>query len=157
MRTEYLSKKTGRALLGNKMTLAVAESCTGGMLGSAITAIPGASRFFLGGVIAYDNRIKRKVLGVRGITLERHGAVSRQTVLEMAAGVKRLFKADCSIAVSGIAGPGGGTDKKPTGLVYIAVIVKTAGKAFEYRFKGPRDRVRKEAVSEALSLLFRLL
>jgi PncC family amidohydrolase len=157
MNPENLSKTLGKNLVKKRMTIAVAESCTGGMLGSAITAVPGASHYFLGGVIAYDNRIKRSVLKVPQATLDRHGAVSGQTVAAMARGVKRLFKTDCAIAVSGVAGPGGGTKDKPVGLVYIAVVARNIAKKYECRFSGTRAGIRRQTVEESLWRLIRLL
>ncbi|MGA2508321.1 MAG: CinA family protein [Chitinispirillaceae bacterium] len=157
MNSKNLSTTLGRILLEKKMTLAVAESCTGGMIGSAITDIAGASRYFLGGIIAYDTNIKKSVLHVPRTTLNKYGAVSRQTVTAMAHAVRKLMKADCSIAVSGIAGPGGGTREKPVGLVYIGIAVKNSVKSFKYRFKGTRENIRKQTVKEALRLLIRLL
>jgi PncC family amidohydrolase len=107
------------ALTARHWTLATAESCTGGLIGAAITDLPGASAYFLGGIIAYDNRIKNQLLGVPETILAAHGAVSAQTVEAMAAGARRQLSADCAIAVSGVAGPDGGTPEKPVGLVYI--------------------------------------
>jgi PncC family amidohydrolase len=157
MNIQYLSKRAGSLLAKRRMTIAVAESCTGGMIGGIITAVPGSSRYFLGGVIAYDNRIKRRVLHVPQATLNRHGAVSGQTVAAMARGVKRLFKTRCAIAVSGVAGPEGGTKGKPVGLVYIAVVVGNIAKKYECRFSGTRSVIRRQTVEESLRRLIRLL
>lgn len=104
-----------------RKTLAVAESCTGGMIASRITDVPGASQVFLCGVSSYSNQSKEEVLGVRRDTLEQHGAVSEETALEMARGIRKLSRADLGIATTGIAGPEGGTEEKPVGLVYLAV------------------------------------
>jgi PncC family amidohydrolase len=157
MNPENLSKTLGKILGEKKMRLAVAESCTGGMIGSAITDVAGSSRYFLGGVIAYDNRIKRDILKVPRTTLKKYGAVSSQTVIAMAHAVRKLMKADCSIAISGIAGPGGATKEKPVGLVYIGIAVKNTAKSFKYRFKGTRERIRQQTVEEALKRLVLLL
>lgn len=157
MNPENLSKTLGKILVEKKMRLAVAESCTGGMIGSTITDVAGASRYFLGGVITYNNRIKSSILGVSLKTLNNYGAVSSQTVTAMAYAVRKLMKADCSIAVSGIAGPGGGTSEKPVGLVYIGIAVKNTVKSFKYRFKGTRHQIRRQAVEEALKRLVRSL
>jgi len=157
MNIQHLSKKAGNILAKKRMTLAVAESCTGGMIGVAITDVPGSSRYFPGGVIAYDNRIKRSVLKVPQATLDRHGAVSGQTVIAMARGVKRLFKTDCAIAVSGVAGPDGGTKDKPVGLVYIAVVARNIAKKYECSFSGTRAGIRRQTVEESLWRLIRLL
>jgi PncC family amidohydrolase len=157
MNIQHLSKKAGNILAKRRMTLAVAESCTAGMIGVAITDVSGSSRYFPGGVIAYDNRIKRSILKVTRATLDRHGAVSGQTVAAMARGVTRLFKTDCAIAVSGVAGPDGGTKEKPVGLVYIAVMVRKIVKTFVYRFSGTRAGIRRLTVEESLRQLIRLL
>ncbi|HEX7510996.1 MAG TPA: nicotinamide-nucleotide amidohydrolase family protein, partial [Chitinivibrionales bacterium] len=113
------SKKLGALLIEKGLTLSVAESCTGGMIGAAITSVAGSSKYFKGGVIAYANEIKEKVLGVPKELLETKGAVSAEVVEVMARGVAELCKTQCGIAVSGIAGPDGGTDEKPVGLVFI--------------------------------------
>lgn len=106
------------------LTLATAESCTGGGIAAAITAIPGSSAVFKGAVVAYANEIKQSVLRVSEETLLLHGAVSEATVREMAAGAARLMQTDCAIATSGIAGPGGGTKEKPVGTVWVATYIK---------------------------------
>ena len=157
MKSLNISQRLGKILVKKSMTLAVAESCTGGMVGGVITAVPGSSRYFAGGVIAYDDRIKRRVLKVPRSLLRRHGAVSGQTVIAMARGVKRLFKTDCAIAVSGVAGPGGGTKEKPVGLVVIAGAVKNIVRVFEIRIKGNREQVRRKTVEESLKLLIGLM
>ena len=102
-------------------TLALAESCTGGFIANEITNVPGASKIFTGGIVAYSNAVKRKFLGVRTKTLARHGAVSESVAREMAGGARKKFGADFAIAITGIAGPGGGTKSKPVGTVFIAL------------------------------------
>ena len=102
-------------------TMCCAESCTGGLIGAAMTDLPGSSEYFLGSAVTYSNEAKMRLLGVREQTLIDHGAVSEETAREMALGAAALFGADYSVAVTGIAGPGGATDTKPVGLVYIAV------------------------------------
>lgn len=104
-----------------RQTLALAESCTGGFTANQITNVPGASEIFLGGIVAYSNAVKQKFLGVRAETLKRHGAVSEAVAREMAEGAQKKFGADFAIAVTGIAGPGGGTKSKPVGTVFIAL------------------------------------
>jgi PncC family amidohydrolase len=145
-----LSKLLGAVCRKKKLTLAVAESCTGGMIGSAVTETAGASDYFLGGVIAYDDRIKREVLNVPRALLAKHGAVSRETAGAMARGVRKLFGAGCAVAVTGIAGPGGGTKQKPVGLVYIGIATKKASAVFACRFSGTRKQIREKTTVESL-------
>ncbi|HSD82824.1 MAG TPA: CinA family protein [Anaerolineae bacterium] len=111
----------GGLLIQHKLTLATAESCTGGLIGHRLTEVPGSSEYFLGGIIAYSNEIKERMLGVSHGTLEKHGAVSVETAIEMAHGARRVLQTDIAVSVTGIAGPGGGTADKPIGLTYIAV------------------------------------
>jgi PncC family amidohydrolase len=136
-----------------KLTLALAESCTGGMAQSIITSLPGASDFFQGGVVSYSNSIKEKILHVKNQTLQEYGAVSRQTADEMAAGVQKLFACDVSGSITGIAGPTGGTAEKPVGLVFISVKTKADPVNRKFLFSGNRDKIRKKTVLE----LFRLI
>lgn len=139
------------------MTLAVAESCTGGLIGDRLTDVPGSSRYFAGGVIAYSNAAKASMLDVKKQTLAKWGAVSEQTVAEMAAGVCRRFRAQVGVAVSGIAGPGGGTKVKPVGLVYVCV---RAGKQIvveRHRFRGGRRAVKERSAAAALRLCCQVL
>jgi nicotinamide-nucleotide amidase len=138
------------------LKLAVAESCTGGLLGERITNIPGSSDIFVGGVIAYDNAVKLSLLDVSPKTLELTGAVSEEVALEMAAGVKQRLKADIGISVTGIAGPGGGTIEKPVGLVWIAVDAGEA-KARRFHLIGDRAEIRQRAAQAALEMVRRAL
>ncbi len=133
-------------------TVAVAESCTGGMLGAALTELAGSSAYFLGGVIAYSNAVKQDLLGVARATIDGVGAVSEQCVLEMAASVRQRFGADFGIAVSGIAGPGGGSDAKPVGTVWVAVATNDRSAADHRVHPGGRSEVRVRAVVQALTL-----
>lgn len=119
--TENLSEAVGRRLVAKGMTLSTAESCTGGTISSLITANPGSSAYFLGGAVTYSNALKQSMLGVKAATLKKYGAVSEQTVREMAQGARKNLKSDYAIAASGIAGPEGGTKDKPVGTIWIGV------------------------------------
>lgn len=132
--------------------IAVAESCTGGMIGERLTAIPGSSDVFLGGVIAYDNSVKREVLGVSDSELAEHGAVSEGVAVAMAAGVSRLLNADIAIGITGVAGPGGGTAAKPVGMVWVAMDGLTK-EARCLRLFGTREEVRQRAAQAALDMI----
>jgi PncC family amidohydrolase len=134
------------------LTIAVAESCTGGLLASRITDVPGASRYFLGGIIAYNNEVKTRLLRVQEAMLNEVGAVSAQTAEAMAQGCKALFRSNLAISTTGIAGPGGGSEKKPVGLVFIAL--KTPVSLFSHRFLWLGDRVknRRDSVDAALKM-----
>ncbi|MDP6966385.1 MAG: competence/damage-inducible protein A [Candidatus Marinimicrobia bacterium] len=118
---ETLEEAVGRELREKGLTIAVAESCTGGLLGDRFTNVPGSSVYFLGGVVSYSNEAKMNLLGVQNDTLVEHGAVSEETAVEMAQGVRQLFQADTGISVTGISGPDGGTPEKPVGLTFIAI------------------------------------
>lgn len=152
-----LEERIGEALKARKATMCTAESCTGGLIAHRITNIAGSSAYMLGGIVAYDNRIKETLLNVRLQTLISHGAVSEPTAREMAANARALFNADYAVSVTGIAGPGGGTDQKPVGLTYIGV-ASDAGISVE-RHVWPHDREGNKAASAqaALLLLLRLL
>ena len=140
-----------------KAHLAVAESCTGGLLSGRLTAIPGSSRVFLGGVVAYDNEVKLGLLGVSADTIAAHGAVSEEVVRQMASSVARTFGADVALAVTGIAGPDGGSADKPVGTVWSGSLWGGQARAFRYVFPGERDLVRRRAVQAALDGLRRVL
>lgn len=138
-------------------TLAVAESCTGGSVAAELTSVPGSSKSFTGGVVAYGNRVKADVLGVQAATLERFGAVSEETALEMAEGVRERLHADIGLATTGIAGPSGGTAEKPVGLVWLAVAGSTRAKATRMEFAGDRPAIQQRATVAALASLWRAL
>lgn len=139
-----------------KLRLAVAESCTGGLLGERLTAVPGSSDVFLGGVIAYDNALKTGLLGVSAEDIGRHGAVSEQVARKMAAGIRQKTGADVGVSVTGIAGPGGGTPEKPVGLVWIAVD-GTEARARQFHIVGDRAEIRQRAAQAALEMVRRAL
>lgn len=152
-----LAKRIGRMLSKKNFSLSVCESCTGGMLGSIITEIPGSSEYFKGGIIAYSNELKKKIIGVKNKTLKNFGAVSRETAKEMALGLKKLTHSDIGISITGIAGPGGGTKDKPVGLVYIGVILNKKIMVEKNIFTGSRQQIRKKACEKALKLLIQML
>jgi PncC family amidohydrolase len=143
----------GQILRKYGKTIAVAESCTGGLISSKITDVSGSSGYFRGGVIAYSNTIKRRLLDVSAISLKRYGAVSKEVVIEMAKGVKSLAKTDIGLGITGIAGPTGGTKNKPVGLVYIGLVTNKKRMVKEFRFKGPRIKIKSLAAQAALNLL----
>ncbi|RPI43523.1 MAG: CinA family nicotinamide mononucleotide deamidase-related protein [Bacteroidetes bacterium] len=152
-----LEKALGNLLKEKGLTLSTAESCTGGTIASMITSIPGSSAYFQGSVVAYQNRIKVEQLGVLPGDLELHGAVSREVVEQMAAGVMKLFRTGTSIAVSGIAGPDGGTESKPVGTTWICVACGDQKYSERFRFVGTRDRIITWASNSAMQLLRRLI
>jgi nicotinamide-nucleotide amidase len=131
-------------------TIAVAESCTGGLLGARLTSFAGSSAVVLGGVIAYANDVKEQQLGVTRATLERAGAVSDAAAREMASGVRNALGADVGVAITGIAGPGGATERKPVGTVFVAVATATTVHAEEARLVGDRQEIRQRATQLAL-------
>ncbi|KMQ51283.1 damage-inducible protein CinA [Chitinispirillum alkaliphilum] len=140
-------------LLRCRLTMSAAESCTGGLVSAALTSLPGSSAFFKGGIVAYDNSIKQKLLGVPEEILNSFGAVSSQTVERMASGVASLINSDCAVSVSGIAGPGGGSPEKPVGLVYIGSFAFSEVTSCRYVFSGNRHEIRAQAVEAALNQL----
>ena len=139
------------------LTLAAAESCTGGLVGARLTSVPGSSDAFVGAVVAYDDRLKRQLLGVPEETLGRYGAVSAETAAAMAEGARQGLAADLAVSVTGVAGPGGGTPEKPVGLVYLHAAGPGGEQAVELRLPGDRDAVRRRAAASALHLLRRVL
>jgi PncC family amidohydrolase len=145
--------KVGELLRSLNLKLAVAESCTGGLVGHRITNVPGSSEYFIGGVTAYAYEAKVKLLGVSWDTLGRHGAVSRETVLEMARGACSALEADIGVSVSGIAGPGGGMPEKPVGLTWIGLSAGDFEEARSFVFPGDRVQVKEQAAEQALQML----
>ena len=153
MNRERLAAHVAQQLRERQWTLSVAESCTGGSLGARITSIPGVSDVFLGGVIAYHNRIKHALLDVPQELIEEHGAVSAPVAEAMAKGCRLRFDASISVAITGVAGPGGGTPDKPVGLVYLAVASPNAIRVDRFTFSGGRSEIQASAVDMALQLL----
>lgn len=145
------------AMLARGITLSVAESCTAGMIGARLTDAPGSSGFFRGGILAYADRIKNELLGVDAAVLAEHGAVSRETVEQMAVGCRRRTGTDYALAVSGISGPGGGTTDKPVGTTWIAVATPGAVFSHRYRFPADRERNRLLTVAAAVDSMRRIL
>jgi PncC family amidohydrolase len=153
MSTLPLEAIVGQLLTQHKLTLAVAESCTGGLIGHRITNVPGSSAYFLGGVMAYAYDAKERLLEVQHNTLYEHGAVSEQTAREMARGVRRALGADIGLAVTGIAGPSGGLPGKPVGLTWIALSARDAERAVSHIWDGGRIANKEKSAEAALALL----
>ena len=145
-------------LVDRKMTLGTAESVTGGALADAVVAVPGASKAFLGGIVAYDNAVKRDLLGVKKKTLKKYGAVSEETAIEMARGAARALGTDYALATTGIAGPDGGTEEKPVGLVWFAIAGPDESvETHRLTFPGQRSDIRDRATTAGLNLVWRML
>lgn len=154
---EVINKKVAQILNQYRMRLAVAESCTGGLLAAKITDLPGSSEYFSGGIVAYANDVKVNLLGVKTETIEKYGAVSSPCAREMAKGVKERLGADCGIAITGIAGPGGATPDKPVGLVYFGIAIAEFTYVEKQFFKGDRAETRKKAAAHGLKLLYQII
>lgn len=148
-----LEEIVGSLLLSKKQTLALAESCTGGYISHRITRIAGSSAYYIGGAVTYSNEMKIRLLGVRNETLEQHGAVSRETALQMSKGVRRRMGASVGVGVTGIAGPGGATPGKPVGTVWISIATETVHEAQLFNFYGDRERIILGASQAALNWL----
>jgi nicotinamide-nucleotide amidase len=148
-----VAEKLVEILKASSLVCSVAESCTGGGVGSSITSVAGSSEVFSGGIISYSNEVKRDVLSVKEETLLKYGAVSRQTAEEMAEGVRKLLKSDLSVSITGIAGPGGGSEEKPVGLVWIGVSSEKGTETFKMVFRNDRKRNIERFASSALNKL----
>lgn len=147
-----------KTLTSRGHTLSIAESCTGGLLSSLITDVPGSSDYFAGSIVAYSNEVKERLLGVDGAVLKRHGAVSQETASMMAAGVRKRLKSDVSAAITGIAGPAGGSRAKPVGTVFISVSLRCRGRSHftatrKFRFRGNRTSIKRQSALQALKML----
>jgi nicotinamide-nucleotide amidase len=145
------------ALRRRRQTIATAESCTGGAISDALVRVPGASDVFRGGVVAYNNDVKRSMLDVPADILREHGAVSVETAIAMARGARRRLGADVAIATTGVAGPGGGTEDKPVGLVWFALIADGEPRTYRATFPGDRGDIRTRATMAGLSAIWRYL
>ena len=146
-------QKVATVLVHSKLTVAVAESCTGGLLSHVLTNTPGSSEYFCGGVVSYTNEAKERLLGVKRNTLTMYGAVSEETAREMARGARRIFTTDIALAITGIAGPTGGSPQKPVGLTYIALSTTNSEKCERHVWRGNRWENKTRSVNAALRLL----
>ena len=142
-----------KVLNNNKKNLGIAESCTGGLIGSKLTSVPGSSQCFRLGIIAYSNAAKTALLKVPASFIKKYGAVSEEVALAMAKGIRTIHATDYSLSISGIAGPTGGTIAKPVGLVYIAVATEQERLCLHCQFEGSRNQIRMKAANQALKLL----
>jgi PncC family amidohydrolase len=152
-RNKKIEAEIVRLLTGRKQTLALAESCTGGCIANRVTNVPGASKIFPGGIVAYNNGVKQKFLGVRPKTLQQHGAVSEAVAREMAEGARKKFGSDFAIAVTGIAGPTGGTKAKPVGTVFIALAAKSGIVVSRKLNPFGREKFKEATARQALEML----
>ncbi len=152
-----LSIQLGKALLLKGWTVGTAESCTGGRIASLLTAVPGSSAYFTGGIVAYSNQVKENILGVLPDDLIVYGAVSHPVVEQMALGAIRVLGCECAMATSGVAGPTGGTPEKPVGTVWVAVAVKDRIEAVLCHFVGDREEVIRQSAVTAMQMLLALL
>lgn len=151
-------ENTLSGLLTNKsLTVSVAESCTGGLIGHIITGTPGSSAYFMGGIISYSNQAKCDLLGVAEETIIKYGAVSDRTAQEMAGGVRERFRTDIGLSVTGIAGPDGGSREKPVGTVYMGIADATGTFSVRYLFNGNREEIKQKTAETALENLRRYL
>ncbi len=152
-----LSSEVGEILKEKDLTVAAAESCTGGLLSHILTGLSGSSEYFIGGIVAYSNRIKEQILGVDSMTIVKYGAVSQETAQEMAHGVSEKFDTSIGLSTTGIAGPTGGTPEKPVGLVWIGIHIDNETYTTECHFKGDRGMVKASTVKEILTRLLEIL
>ena len=153
MNAKPLEVLAGELLRARGLRLAVAESCTGGLVGHRLTNVPGSSTYYMGGITAYAYEAKVRLLDVRWETLEKHGAVSEEVVLEMARGVRKALAADIGISVSGIAGPGGGTPDKPVGLTWVGLSADDVDRAWSFIWPGSRLEVKEQSAQATLQAL----
>jgi nicotinamide-nucleotide amidase len=152
---ETLEEIAGMYLMMKQKTVAAAESCTGGLLAERLTRVPGSSNYYLGGAVCYSNQLKTKLAGVPESLISQHGAVSKPVAQAMAEGIRRRTGASIGVGITGIAGPGGGSEEKPVGLVFIALADERSTQVREFRFPGTRERVRQWAATAALEMIRR--
>jgi len=154
---KHIVNQIHKLLIKKKITIAVAESCTGGLLSNLLTKIPGSSKYFILGVVAYSNKAKRKILKIPAKIIDKKGAVSSDTAKLLAKSVRLAAEADLGIGITGIAGPGGGSKEKPVGTVFIAVDSKNKKICKKFNFTGKRATIRKKSALKALELLRELM
>jgi len=150
---ELIVKQIHMLLLKNKKTIAVAESCTGGLISKILTDNPGSSNYFLAGIVSYNNKAKEKILKIPAAIIKKHAAVSKEIASLMAKSIQKISGADLGIGVTGIAGPGGGTKNKPVGTIFIAISGAGFSVTRKLRLKGTRANIRKQTATAALKLL----
>ena len=154
----FLNKKTINKLIKKKLKISVAESCTGGMLSSAITSVPGSSKVFVLGIVSYSNQSKIDILKIPKNIIKKYGAVNEQACLAMLEKLSNISKSNLSVSVTGIAGPGGGTKKKPVGLIYVGIKYADKIRIYKYIFKNKeRNYIQKATVKKTLGLIFSYL
>mgnify|MGYP002747690525 CR=1 FL=1 len=151
---EMLSDELGRELRARGLTISCAESCTGGLLTSVLTDIPGSSAYVMGSIVSYSNDVKSRVLGVSEEILSSRGAVSEEAAREMAEGVRRLMQTDIGVGITGVAGPDGGSEEKPVGLIYISVANRSHTIVEKNNFSGTRLENKNAAVEKALQMIY---
>ena len=150
---DKLSEEVGRSLCSSGLTISCAESCTGGLLTSILTDVPGSSSYVMGGIVSYSNDVKSNLLHISDDTLSVYGAVSAETAREMAEGIRNLIQTDIGVGITGVAGPGGGSREKPVGLVYIALSCMQHITVIENYFSGTRTENKRMAVEKALIMI----
>lgn len=157
MQNDNLETQIGKILFQKKLTLALAESCTGGLIGHRVTNVPGSSEYFMGGIVSYAYQAKVKLLGVRWETLKQFGAVSAEVVREMAQGARRAFNTDIGLSVSCIAGPGGATPTKPVGTSWCGISFGEQELQYLFQLQGSRQEVKEQLAQKALESLLDIL
>ena len=157
MKTDELAQSVIEELKTRNLTLATAESCTGGGVGYVLTSVSGSSSVYVGGVVSYSNKMKETVLGVAHETLSAHGAVSEETAISMAAGVKKLTASNVAVSITGIAGPNSDDTCKPVGLVYICAMSDKMTRVLENHFSGSREHIRMQSIEMALQMILEII